>query len=333
MSGDVPAALMLLNEILEKGFDTHNFLGGLSAHMRDLLVCRDPVTLELLEVGAGIRDRYQEQSKSTTQEWLYRVLEILGGADISFKASRNQRLHLELTLLKACNLADGNKKKVLTEAVPEETGSVETENAGASDESPPDKKRAAQADQPSENSQKDSPKVGQGSLTPKAEPAKPRISTGNIPSIKDALNGTVQKEKENTDEPALNEDPVQLSESFSHDDLLEQWYAYADKIRIETPRMASSLKHHLPALKEDLKIEVIWSNTIQMEQFNKEVKPGLLSFLESSLKNSSISIQAVLSEKEEKQNTLYTSEEKFKHMTKKNPNLVKLKERFNLDFE
>ena len=65
----------------------------------------------------------------------------------------------------------------------------------------------------------------------------------------------------------------------------------------------------------------------------EEVKPGLLSFLESSLKNSSITIQAVLSEKEEQQNTLYTSEEKFEHMLKKNPNLVKLKERFNLDFE
>ena len=110
----VGETLMIFNEILEKGFDEHNFLVGLSSHMRDLLVCQDTVTLQLLEVGAGIREKYQQQGQVTSQEWLYQSLDILGAADVSYKTSRNQRLHVELALIKLCNISAASKKKVLT---------------------------------------------------------------------------------------------------------------------------------------------------------------------------------------------------------------------------
>jgi DNA polymerase-3 subunit gamma/tau len=314
IGGDIPAALILLDEILGKGFDAHNFLGGLSAHMRDLLVCLDPVTLELLEVGAGIRDRYQEQSKVTPQDWLYRVLDTLGSADMAFKTARNQRLHLELTLMKICKLADAGKKKALTE---------ETSNDSRQEETAEKPLKEAVEPKPVQSEEKTKP----------TGPGKRKIPSGHIPSIKDALNGTVAGEQDGPDKTEPEVEKEIMAEPFDHEKLLEQWYAFADKLRKDTPRMASSLKHHLPALKEDQKIEVIWSNSTQMEQFNREVKPELLRFLVSTLKNSSIRIEAVLSESEEKQNPLYTSEEKFEHMLRKNPNLVKLKERFNLDFE
>ena len=114
LKGGTGEALMIFDEILSKGFDARNFLSGFSSHMRDLLVCQDEVTLKLLEVGAGIREKYRAQSKQLDQDWLYRALDVLGTADTSFRSSRNQRLHVELALLSLCRLQDDPKKKALS---------------------------------------------------------------------------------------------------------------------------------------------------------------------------------------------------------------------------
>jgi DNA polymerase III subunit gamma/tau len=333
LNGDIPAALMLVDEILEKGFDAHNFLNGLSSHIRDLLVCRDPVTLDLLEVGAGIRDRYQEQCKLTSQEWLYRALDILGSSDISFKASRNQRLHTELTLLKLCQLSNDGKKKVLTESEPEPEQEAESSPEPASDSSSEPVIESSPEPAVGSSLEPEPEILADGKSESRAQQSSPGPKPGRMLSIKDALNG-VESPKDKVDNKQ-SEEPAREKKSspFTFEELLDQWNAYAEKIRDEKPRMASSLKHHLPSIKDELRIEVALSNSTQFDQFNREIKPGLVTFLESSLNNNQFTIEPVVLETEEKQNSLYTSEEKFEHMVKKNPNLGKLKERFNLDFE
>ncbi len=116
LTGNIPASLLIFNEVLERGFDGHNFVNGLSRHFRDLLVCRDEVTLKLLQVGASIREKYREQSKSSPPEFLLRALEITNQCDISFRSSKNQRLHVELCLVRICGLMTGEKKKSDAEA-------------------------------------------------------------------------------------------------------------------------------------------------------------------------------------------------------------------------
>ncbi|MEE9460464.1 MAG: DNA polymerase III subunit gamma/tau [Bacteroidales bacterium] len=304
LGAEVGESLMIFNEILENGFDEHNFLVGLSSHMRDLLVCQDPVTLQLLEVGAGIRDKYQKQSQVTSQEWLYKALDILGVADISYKASRNQRLHVELALIKLCNISGVSKKKALT-----------------SDELPTEEKPVQPAGQ-------QEPKT-----YPDSSPAQPRKKIpGTVPSIKDALNGVSRTGKEEGKDTGRTIRQV-LSSAFTQDDLLEKWTDYADHIKEDKPRMSSSLKHHLPSLGDALQIEVIFSNSSQIEEFNRDIKHDLVSYLEDTLQNTQFRIIPVVQEVEGNENLLYTSEEKYDHMIKKNPNLGKLKERFNLDFE
>ena len=304
LGAEVGESLMIFNEILENGFDEHNFLVGLSSHMRDLLVCQDPVTLQLLEVGAGIRDKYQKQSQVTSQEWLYKALDILGVADISYKASRNQRLHVELALIKLCNISGVSKKKALT-----------------SDELPTEEK-------PVQPTGQQEPKT-----YPDSSPAQPRKKIpGTVPSIKDALNGVSRTGKEEGKDAGRTIRQV-LSSAFTQDDLLEKWTDYADHIKEDKPRMSSSLKHHLPSLGDALQIEVIFSNSSQIEEFNRDIKHDLVSYLEDTLQNTQFRIIPVVQEVEGNENLLYTSEEKYDHMIKKNPNLGKLKERFNLDFE
>ncbi|MFC2104770.1 DNA polymerase III subunit gamma/tau, partial [Bacteroidota bacterium] len=96
--------LLIFNEIIEKGFDAHHFINGLSEHLRNLLVCRDEVTLQLLEVGANIRERYKEQTKICNPEFLFAALEISNKCDVSYRLSKNKRLHVELSLIELCNI-------------------------------------------------------------------------------------------------------------------------------------------------------------------------------------------------------------------------------------
>ena len=103
-------ALILFNEILDKGFDGHNFIVGLASHLRDLLVCKDPVTLSLLEVGADIRERYRVQAALCTQGFLFEALNICSSCDINYKISKNQRLHVELALLRLSEIGVEKKK-------------------------------------------------------------------------------------------------------------------------------------------------------------------------------------------------------------------------------
>ncbi len=111
LTGNIPAALMIFNEVLDRGFDGHNFINGLSRHFRDLLVCRDEVTIQLLEVGAAIREQYRTQSKSCSHEFILNALDLTNKCDLSFRSSRNQRLHVELCLVQLCSLQTGEKKK------------------------------------------------------------------------------------------------------------------------------------------------------------------------------------------------------------------------------
>ena len=103
-------AFILFNEILDKGFDGHIFIVGLSSHFRDLLVCKDPVTLTLLEVGADVRERYREQAALCSQGFLFEALNICSSCDINYKISKNQRLHVELALLRLCEIGVEKKK-------------------------------------------------------------------------------------------------------------------------------------------------------------------------------------------------------------------------------
>ena len=115
LENNIPGALNQLNEILNKGFDVHNFIAGLSSHFRDLLVSKDETTLQLLEVGKNTKEKYLEQSKKCDINFLYQALEITNECDINFKTSKNQRLLVEITLmqLSSINSDSGFKKKSL----------------------------------------------------------------------------------------------------------------------------------------------------------------------------------------------------------------------------
>ncbi len=119
IGGDVTSVLLTFNEILSKGFDGYNFMAGLNNHLRDLLVSRDEATVRLLETSPAIRQRYREQAVSAPLSFIYEALDIGSQCMLNFRASKNQRLHVELALLRMCNLSQERaaaepKKKLIS---------------------------------------------------------------------------------------------------------------------------------------------------------------------------------------------------------------------------
>lgn len=108
---DIPAALLMYNDIVEKGFDGHNFLIGLASHYRNLLMCKDPRTAKLLEVSESVENHFIEQAKIINGEYILRCLGVLSQADVEYKASKNQRLLVELALMQLCSVLSEQKKK------------------------------------------------------------------------------------------------------------------------------------------------------------------------------------------------------------------------------
>jgi len=105
LKNDVPGALMLFNDVLDHGFDGHHFIAGLSNHLRDLLVCKDPVTVQLLEVGGEIREKYKKQASSCDSGFLFEAMKIGNDCDLQYKSSQNKRLLVELALIRMAQLS------------------------------------------------------------------------------------------------------------------------------------------------------------------------------------------------------------------------------------
>ena len=314
LKNGISETLVIFNEIIEKGFDAHHFINGLSEHLRNLLVCRDEVTLQLLEVGANIRERYKEQTKTCTPEFLFSTLEISNKCDVSYRLSKNKRLHVELSLIELCNITS-EKKNFNQVELKEDT--VKTK---------------ASKDIVEKN-------IEQATEEKKPEEKKVKPIITNKPksfstfSIKEKLD---QTSKPNiVEEPELAEGSEELKENFNNDfaekDLIDKWHQFSDKIG-DKPRIFNTLISKDPKLEENHVVSFLIDNNLQKEKIN-EIRNELLSFLKTELKNSAIDLKLIITDLEEENNKLYTSEDKFKHMLSKNEDLNKLKQEFNLDLE
>ena len=111
LENNIPQALVTYNEILSKGFDGHHFVMGLASHFRDLLVCQNQVTIDLLEVGEQVKTMYFEQSKKTSQQFLIQGIDLANTCDLKYKNSQNQRLLVELCLMQLASLTFQGEKK------------------------------------------------------------------------------------------------------------------------------------------------------------------------------------------------------------------------------
>jgi len=315
IEGDVATALLLFNEILAKGFDSRNFINGYAAHLRDLMVCKNPETVQLMEVGAGIKEKYLAQSSEISLPMLYAGLEICNQADIHYRGSRNQRLTIELALVKLANLTEVSKKKTISEPAqaPEQKVQAVTSEETSDQKAPPEQTPA------------------------KFENDVSRLVRTPGISIKNSLKGSAAKESPEADksaEPGLPEQEVDEEKiSADPDTIIRAWNDYAASIKKLKPRIHSTLVSNKPAIRSDGVVMVLLNSEAQRDNFLKNVKSDLVAYIKEKTGLPAVEILTEVTEKTENGKRIYTEQDKLEYLVQKNPELGNLRSRFNLDFD
>ncbi|RQO71934.1 DNA polymerase III subunit gamma/tau [Pedobacter sp. KBW06] len=345
-TADVSNALILFDEVLNNGFDGNNFINGLASHLRNLLVAKDPQTTKLLEVSENIKQKYISQSQQTAVSFVLTALNLANQCDLIYKNSKNQRLQVELALIKMCHIPS-----VLQLAQqPNHTSATDQDQI---------KKKTNVSPAPAQNpapvataykSAEKAPEVVEPA--PKTIPA-PTISapvksvTSPAPTAKIALNQKINLSGSNTASliPSLtdlnrssagedSDEPKYISgddrEVFTLPQLLVHWNEYSEnaktsgKINIYTLMSGAD-----PQLEGTETIIVKVEHKLQ-ESLLQEEMVDLMNFLRPRLKNFSVSIRTIQMAREVV-NRLYTSTEKYQYLVEKNPKLDEFRRKFNLD--
>ena len=336
-------ALLLFNEVLGKGFEGSHFITGLASHFRDLLVSKDPVTLPLLEVGASIRQRYGEQARKCPLPFLYRAMKLCNDCDLNYRASRNKRLLVELTLIQLGQLnPEGEevpggpgpqpvRKPITTPQQP-----TAQQPAAATQPAQPAKpavQPAKPAAQPPQAAQAAAARVASILTAQKAEEKKiPVMQKGGLGiSIKHA------PAEEKAYEPAPATVPTQVAEAqpqedciFNERDVNYYWQEYAGRLPHEQVALAKRMQNMHLTLLNATTFEAVVDNPIVVKDFTA-LAPAIQDYLRTRLKNRKVTMTVRISAPEEKVRA-YGRAEQFQMMMEKNHALKDLLDEFGLEF-
>jgi DNA polymerase-3 subunit gamma/tau len=323
LEGDVSAALLIFNEVLEKGFDGHNFISGLNSHLRDLLVSKDEITIRLLEATPLIKQRYLKQSAKSPVNFLFRALEIVSECDLAYKNSKNQRLHVELSLIKLCSIAS------VTEPVIEKKKNDQLP-VKKSELQPQSQLKSESINQSIENQEN---KISHHQLIPnKPEPVKAKESK-NV-SIKDIIAEEPEqyKKSEISKEVPLNNNEDIIESQFNDVSFSKAWKDFSSEVVPDSPRIASMFKSIKPELQDGDAVLLHLSNEAQKDMFIQNYKQKLINFLEKRFGIIKIDIDTVV-DLSETNEILYSDEQKYNYLAGKYPVIKDMKRTFNLDIE
>jgi len=328
LSNKIPDLLLHFNQILSKGFDGHHFITGLASHFRDLLVCKTPQTIELLEVGEDTKAAYKTQSESTSQAFLIHAIELANDCDLKYKTSKNQRLLVELCLMQLASITfDGEKKKPSGFIIP--ASYFRSKNI-------PEVKVTPPVTTPTQKPIKETPKVVEKVEEPKATYLKKELPTPIIKSTQRPTSGlslsSIRKKKEHqiklmevtVDEEDLPNDP------FTLETLIKFWNIFVTKLEADGKyNLMAILQIDTPKLINENTIRLEFPNTtnkieVERQQFE------LLQYLRKSVNNFSLTLDISVNETLEKQYA-YTPEDKYQKLVEKNKHVELLRKTFDLD--
>ena len=310
---DVKGALLLLNEVLNHGFDAGLFITGLAQHLRDVLVSKDPQTITLLETSDAIRQRYAAQAQLCAPVWIFQALDILNTCDINYRTAKNKRLTVELALIKLTQL--GVPQNILAVQPTPQTSQPGTPRTTSAPGTPDIQStpKSAPAQQP----------APQPTAQPAAAPVMPKI-----PKIGLGL-GPKKKEEPAAEAPKPVAEPqAPQNNPFTADQLRDAWVGLATTHKEEL-RLRELIENYIPTLVEENMAQIQMPNPWQLSQM-RSAMPKLMAELRQKLKNDLLTVQLVLAEYNQEQ-MAFTADEKYAVMAQANPVLAQLKE--NLDLQ
>ena len=322
IENDITNIILLLNEVIEKGFDGQHFIDGFSSHLRDLMVSKDNKTQVLLEQNKSLLNRYIEQANKKSLNFILTAIELTEDCSYRYRTSKNQRLLVEICLMKLCSISQIEQKKKIAilpvesikkrdslKIIEETTNKLEEEiNIVIKKELLSDYKTSSV--------------IKENDLS---ETKKEKVVSGlSISSLK--IKKNIEKELK---EKQKQENIENFNESFNQDDLNKEWKVYYTNL-LDNGRknIASILQIDDPIIKNGNEIHFTLSNNTNKIELEKN-KPPLLRFLRNKLKNSEIQLIVGVNKENEKK-FIYSSLEKFEKLKSINPSVEKMRSEFKL---
>ena len=345
LAGQVSESLLLFNEVLDKGFDGSHFINGLASHLRDLLVSRDEATLPLLQVGAGIRQRYLEQARHCPLPFLYKAMKLCNDCDLNYRTSKNKRLLVELTLIQVAQLtaaaddspAGGRGPKQEIKPLFHQSAQPAAQPAAAPIATPTPAPAPPSAKQPAaKQPAAKQPAAPRAEMHPTPGILQQQRDEKRIPVVDVSKLGISIRPQQAAATPAQPDQAAakpqvptpHTDRPFTEQEANYYWLEYASRLPHEQIALTKRMQGiHLRQLNPTT-CELVVDNDLVAGEF-KAQQPAIQAYLQERLHNRQASLQIRISEATEKK--AFGRVEKFQMMAAKNEALMQLKEAFGLE--
>ena len=351
LAGNHKDVLLIFDEILSKGFNALHFIGGLSSHFRDLLICKDNSTMPLLDLAPSIIRRYKEQAEHCTLHFLYDALNLTSTCEAGYKSSGHPRLHIEIALLRLCKInapawvgEESKQEKKETSQVEQKKESKEKEKEPVAEEVKQIKAQVAEEAKPQANEQAPEEINIKGTVEEEAKteekeekpekradvkPAKINGNGGfNSISIKDLLNSAGK----NSGKTGPGSENRIGTDKIDSDKLNEVWAKMAQS-ESAMPRLSTTISQTAPVLSGENQILFKVKNELQKNWIAQHCKARLVEFLRVNLNNKDISLEIEVTPDEEVEEKLYMPQQKADFLKANNPEVKNIVDDLNLELK
>jgi DNA polymerase-3 subunit gamma/tau len=331
LENKAPEALLLFNDVLNHGFDGGHFITGLSSHFRDLLVARDASTLILLEVGASIRRRYQEQAQKCKPQFLYRAMKLCNDCDMNYRGSRNKRLLVELTLIQVAQLTveeddagHGLGPKQIIKPLFKQPATAQPSQAAPA--TPQPAAPATTVAPPDYIARLTNSNAGER-VIPTVSPEVISTSARKIMEQEQAKQNPGPASPETSRQPQAGEE--QQDRPIDENELNSYWQEFAAQLPQDYKSTAMRMQNMRVKLSDAVTFEVVLDNEYVLKEFTP-LRPDIESHLRKQLNNRHVKMTMRISAPTEKKIPV-GKVERFQAMAKKNDALLQLKDEFGLE--
>ena len=341
LENKVSDIMVLLNRVINKGFDGGLLIQGLAKHVRNVLMAKDAQTLPLLEVSDQQRQEYQEQAKKCQTPFLYQALKLMNQCDINYRQSSNKRLLVELTLIEIAQITQpddadasaGRRPRRLKSLFKQLMQQSQRTTAAPQVAAAETRRTSEPAPSASSNPTVSSPAAENASSSSAPSPA-PAVKLGGLGFSWNNLSNQEKKKKINMQiipgtiavpkEQANDTDAV-----FSQTDLEFQWMSMCNRMPQKLSGIATRMKNMNPVITDFPKVEVVVDNDL-IKQEMEDIHKSIAKTLQIYLHNSQLSLDIRIAERQERVKIL-TRREQFELLSQKNPAVEKLRQAFDLE--
>jgi DNA polymerase-3 subunit gamma/tau len=328
ISGDYKTALLIFDDVLKRGFEAGYFISGLASHFRDLLICKDPGTVNLLEVGQKIKMEYLENSKICSVSFLFKAIDIANKTDLNYKLSQNKRLLIEIALLNICDIENktlSNQSNTLLNNV-----KTEVQEKSESTKLQQEETKIPEESKPINNT----PEQLSEAIKPESNNPTEKLNSESKSFVKNISIKDLAKDPDVTTAGKSEDSKSDYTnlglDDFDRDKLSYVWTKYAETLR-GNPRLYNFLTSHVPQEESKAKYTI----TVDSQVIKTKLDSFLidtLKYMRQNLNNKEFELEYIVDENNEKKK-FKTDEEKLQDMIQINPEIKKFKDQLNLDFE